>query len=241
MRTRLLLLLLFTLFVTSAVGADEKNKFLVRVNGEAYGTEEYTITRNASGYKLKSKASAKQPGRVTMTEQEQMLEPDFSLKRYTLMSAVVEGIQTVEVTREKDKLKMSVRAPQREPRVFSVPTAPRIIVLDNMVVSHFQVLLDSMQGLPPAPGWGFLVPQQLSLLPGGVTPMPRVQEASLNGTLISVRKYSVNAGGLIMECWADASNSRLMRVWVPTQKVEFIREGFALGGSAPAATPAPGI
>jgi hypothetical protein len=46
---------------------------------------------------------------------------------------------------------------------------------------------------------------------------------------ITVRKYSVNAGGLIMEMWADVSNSKLMRVWVPTQKVEFIREGFTLG------------
>lgn len=237
MRTQLTILVVLLSFVTAAVGAEEKNKFLVRINGAPYGSEEYTITRTASGYKLKSKASAKEPGRVTMKEQEQTLEPDFTLKRYSLMTAMIEGIQAVEANREKDKLRMSVRMPQREPRVFSVPIAPRIIVLDNMVVSHFQVLLDSFQGKPPAPDWGFLVPQQLSLVPGGVTQMPRVQDATLAGQAISVRKYSVNAGGLIMECWADATDNRLMRVWVPTQKVEFIREGFALGGAAPA-TPA---
>jgi hypothetical protein len=234
MRTKTALLSIILFVAVAATGAD-KDKFIVRTNGEFFGTEEYSITSDAKGYKVKSTASSQQPGRISRTDQEQLLEPDFTFRRYSLASAEIEGIRTVEATRDKDKIRMSVRSPHHEPRVFAVPMAARIIVLDNMVVSQFQVLLDSFRGQAPAPDYGFLVPQSLTLLPGGVTQLPRQQQATLNGKEISVRKYSVNAGGLIMECWAEATNNKLMRVWVPTQKVEFIREGFALTGSTPAA------
>lgn len=236
MRTKKGILLLALLIAAVTAAADEKNKFIVRVNGEPIGTEEYSITTDQKGYKVKSVASAKEPGRIKRTDQEQLLEPDFTLKRYSLMSAEIEGIRAVEANREKDKIRVRLRSPQREPQTFSIPLAARIIVLDNMVVSHYQVLLDSFQGQPPAPNYGFLVPQSLTLEPGGVTQMPREQQGTFNGKEISVRKFSINAGGLIIECWAEAANNRLMRVWVPTQKVEFIREGFSLAGATQAAT-----
>lgn len=222
--------------------AQEKpNKFLVRVGGATLGSEEYTITRNASGYKLKSKQSTLQDGRSTHMEQEQLLLPDLTLKRYTLMVAVPEGLQTIQASRENDKIRMSVRVPDRETKAFSVPLAANTVILDNMVVSQYQVLLDSLTAAPPMSKWGFLVPQQLTLLPGAVTAIPRQEKATLNGSEITVRKYSINAGGLVMEMWSDIASSKLMRVWVPTQKVEFIREGFTLGtGSAPQPATKPG-
>jgi hypothetical protein len=228
MRSRILVIASLAVINPLAMAQEQTNKFLVRVNGATQRTEEYTIARSAAGYKLKSKARWQQARQVL--EQDQLLEPDLTLKRYTLMAADANGIQTIEAAREKDKVRMTVRLPNKEPQTFKVPWAPRMVVLDNMVVSHFQVLLDSFAGKPPAPDWGFLVPQQLALLPGSVTLLPREQPATLNGQALTVRKYSVNAGGLIMEFWADPATARLMRVWVPTQRVEFIREGFVLPG-----------
>ncbi|HYG99064.1 MAG TPA: hypothetical protein VD837_08020 [Terriglobales bacterium] len=236
MRTKsnLLAVAVAVLFSCSLFAQDKGNKFNVVVSGKQLGTEEYSITRDAKGYKLKSKATSRHDdGRSTVVEQEQLLEPDMTLKRYTLRAVNIDGIQTIEAARDKDKIRMSVRLPNREPRSFSVPLAARIVVLDNMVVSHMQVLLDLMGGKPPAPDYGFLVPQQLTLLPGGVTQLPRQETASLDGRPLNVRKYSVNAGGLIIECWADSTSSRLMRVWVPTQRVEFIREGYRPAGAPP--------
>lgn len=224
-----LLLVSATLFAESGA-----NRFNVLINGKPFGTEEYKITRDAKEYKLKSKASSRQDdGRSTIVEQEQVLEPDMTLKRYTLRAVNINGIQTIEAMRDKDSIRMSVRLPDREPKTFSVPLAARVVVLDNMVVSHFQVLLDLIAGKLPASDYGFLVPQQLSLLPGGVTQLPRQEAASFEGQSLTVTKYSVNAGGLIMECWADPGTSRLMRVWVPTQHIEFIREGYRPAGAPP--------
>ncbi len=230
------LILAFVFTASLLFAADKPSKFKVLVNGNQIGTEEYTISRDARGYKLKSKASSRRDDGVgTIVEQEQVLEPDLTLKRYTLRAVNPDGIQTIEAAREKDKIRMSVRLPDREPKSFSVPVAARVFVLDNMVVSHFQVLLDSFGGNPPASGYGFLVPQQLTLLPGGVTLLPREEKGTLDGQIISVRKYSINAGGLVMECWAESAGSKLMRVWVPTQKVEFIREGYTVGGGSSSA------
>lgn len=236
MRTKLILLAVISL--SSAVLLDEDNaeKFNVLINGKQFGTEEFKITRDAKGYKLKSKAHSKQDdGRTTLVEQEQSLEPDMTLKRYTLRAVNINGIQTIEASREKDTIRMSVRLPEREPKSFSVPLAARIVILDNMVVSHLQVLMDLIGGKPPAPDYGFLVPQQLALLPGGVTQLPREEKATFAGQPMQVRKYSINAGGLIMECWTDPVSSKLMRVRVPTQKIEFIREGYSPAGLPPSA------
>lgn len=227
MLKNILLVQALVFVATMLFAADKPDKFNVLVNGKQIGTEEYTITADANGYKVKSKArSRRDDGVSTIIEQDQVLEPDMSLKRYTLRAVNADGIQNIEASRDRDKVKMSVRLPDREPKSFSVPLAARIFVLDNMVVSHFQVLLDSFAGKVPAPDYGFLVPQQLALLPGGVTQLPREDKGMLNGQPITVRKYSINAGGLIMECWGDTTTAKLMRVWVPTQKVEFIREGY---------------
>lgn len=236
MKHRYALVLALVFVGTMVFAADKLDKFNVLVNGKQIGTEEYTVTRSAKDYKLKSKANSRRDdGVTTIVEQEQVLELDMSLKRYTLRAVNPEGIQTIEASRDKDKIRMSVRLPEREPKSFSVPVAARVFVLDNMVVSHFQVLLDSFGGNTPAHDYGFLVPQQLTLLPGGVTQLPREEKGTLNGQTIAVRKYSVNAGGLIMECWAESTSAKLMRVWVPTQKVQFIRDGYAVGVAATAA------
>jgi hypothetical protein len=169
------------IMVSAALFAQEKSKFIVRVNDANLGGEEYTITRSAAGYKVKSKAHTQQDGRSTHLEQEKVLAPDLTLKRYTLQAAVPEGIQTIQAVRENDKIRMTVRLPEKEPQTFTVPLVANIVVLDNMIVSHFQVLLDNLAGAPAASKWGFLVPQQLTLLPGGVTQLPREEKTTLNG------------------------------------------------------------
>ncbi len=237
MRTRFVVLIAVAILLPGVVRAQEKNdkteknKFLVKVNGAQVRTEEYVITRNAKEYKVKSKMSW--PAESQVLEQEQTLEPDFTLKNYTLYAADARGVQTIQAKREKDAIRITVRVPWGANQTGTVPMAARVIVLDNMVVSHFQVLLDSFGGQPPAATWGFVIPQQLSLVPGGVTQLPREEHGTLNSKPVTLRKYSINAGGLIMECWADA-NYKLMRVWVPTQKVEFVREGFVFGAAAAA-------
>src|SRR5512142_2884181 len=195
MRIRWLLIWIALATSPLALFGQEKerpSKFLVRVNGETVRTEEYTITRTAKEYKLKSKSLWPEINQVL--EQEQVLEPDFTLKRYTLYATDPRGIQVIEAKREKDAIRMTVRLPEKEPQTGTVPLAGRVLVLDNMVVSHFQVLLDSFGGKAPALNWSFLIPQHLALVPGGVTQLPREEQGTLNGQSMAVRKYSVNAG-----------------------------------------------
>lgn len=230
MRYRIAFLLAMSLAATTLCAQKMTEKFIVNEKGQKIGTEEYSVTRSPNQYKLKSRSVTRlATGQNAITEQELLLTPDLSLKRYSLRTVDPNGIRTIEAERDKDKILMTARLPDTDPRSLSVPATPGIFLLDNMVVSQYQVLLDGIAGNPPAPSYGFLVPRGLSLLPGGVTELPRQEKGTLSGQPITLRKYSINCGGLVVETWADTATNKLMRVWVPTQQIEFIREGYVTG------------
>lgn len=219
--------------------ADELvHRFRISVAGGAItGSEEYRIESADAGYRLTGKLRIDQGGRVMELEQLQTLDADWMVERYRLAATMMGQSQLVEVSREGEQLAMKASMGM-DSKSQSVPLTPMSVVLDNLVPSHYQILLNALTGKVEAGAdWSLLVPQRLTAIKGKVAFGP-LEKGILDGKSAAVRKYTLQAGSLLVEFWADDLTSRLMRIAVPLQKVEIVREGFVPAAEAESAAPA---
>lgn len=231
------LLCCLAVVVAGALLAQEPaNKFRISVGGGAVtGTEEYRIEKTGDGFRVTSASRLNQPGRPMELTQVQTLTVDRGLVRYTLQAKVAGQQQTIEAWREGEQIQMRVAAGGQS-QSKSVELRPRTLVLDNLIASHYQVLLDSIGGeVAGNEDWWFLVPQRVAAVQGKLAAAGE-ETGTLEGNSLRLRKYTLEMGGVLVEFWAEASTHKLMRIAVPLQKVELVREDFAL---EPAAAPAP--
>ncbi len=222
MRNTLVLLPILLLTAASAL-AQESNVFRLRVGTAMTGSEEYQIVKNPDGYRLTGALHTVRPGATIDATHELIVAADRTLVRYRLE---VPG-QAIEARREGDSIQVTVSAGgQSQTKTF--PFTPATVVADNLVSAHLQLVLDraaaSSEATVPVT---VLVPQVLAAIPGKVTKGAE-ESATLNGNAIRVRKYSLEVANVLEEMWADVATNRLMRVTVPMQQVEVVREGFAL-------------
>ncbi len=206
--------------------SQEQNRFLIHAGARMSGTEQYSSSKTSSGYFVSGHSQLQSGGAKLEFTEDLALAPDMGLVRYKLEVTSTMGTQTITATRSGETVQMKARAASDE-SAKTTPFSAGAVVLDNLVTAHFQVLLDSIAGKAPA-SWPrlFIVPQALAAVPGKM-----IRDGEESGTLagknIKVIKYSVELGSVLAEFWADSSN-RLMRVAVPLQEVELVREGFAL-------------
>ena len=222
----------------STLGAAEMNRFRLQVGASMSGTDEYTIARTADGFVVAGNSRRTAGGQTIEMKLGQNLAPDRSLRRYALQTTTPSGQQTVDALRDGGTVEMKVVA-TGSPRSRKVPFTPGAVLLDNLVTAHFQLLLDQIGGKPPTEPMTFLVPQALVAVPGKVA-LEGEEAGTLDGKPVRVKKYSIELPGVLELVWAEAEANLLMRVEVPLQKVEMVREGFALApkASAPPAGPA---
>lgn len=222
----------------STLGAAETNRFRLQVGASMSGTDEYTIARTADGFVVAGNSRRTAGGQTIEMKLGQSLAPDRSLRRYALQTTTPSGQQTVDALRDGGTVEMKVVA-TGSPRSRKVPFTPGAVLLDNLVTAHFQLLLDQIGGKPPTEPMTFLVPQALVAVPGKVA-LEGEEAGTLDGKPVRVKKYSIELPGVLELVWAEAEANLLMRVEVPLQKVEMVREGFALApkASAPPAGPA---
>jgi hypothetical protein len=223
-KTFIALLFVFLLLACNLV-AQDVNKFRVRVRTVLSGTEEYQLAKAADGYHLTGKSHMQQGARTIDMTHEQTLAPDLTLVRYKLQ--VGNGEQVIEAWRDGHNIQIKVSAGGQQP-TKTVPFAPAMLVLDNLVTAHFQVLLDRMAASsPPLSSFTAVVPQVMAAIPAKVTAAGE-EAATLDGNPIRAQKYTLQVANSLTEFWAEAGTHRLMRIYVPLQDVEQVREGFAL-------------
>jgi uncharacterized protein len=202
------------------------------------GTEEYRVTRTPQGTRITGTLSSRRQGASVTGTQEETLGPSGDLIRYRLDVTVAGGAQTVEAWRDGDSVRMRAAAGGQS-REHAVPYVARGLVLDNLVVSHFQVLLDRLASAPAGGEWRLYVPQAFTAITATTSgPTPDSAGGTLDGRPIALRQYVLQAGGNLINVWAEAATNRLMRVTVPIQQVEITRDGF-VPGAAPASGTAP--
>lgn len=218
------------LVASTVIVAQDSNKFRTRVGKAMTGTEEYQVTRTADGYRIAGKMHTERPGGSLDATDDETLARDLTLVRYKLEAG---GTQVIEAWRDGDNIQLKVSAGGKE-QTKTVPYAPAATVLDNLVTAHFQVVLDRLAGgSEPSVPFTFVVPQAMAAISGKVT-RGAEEAGTLDGKPIRVRKYVLEVASLLEEFWGEIGTNRLMRVFVPMQDVEIVREGFAL---APAAEP----
>jgi dienelactone hydrolase len=231
--------------LVSPLEAAETNRFRLKAGASMSGSDEFSIARTADGFHLTGTSRTVVGGKTIEATLDQTLEADRSLRRYRLEVATPSGPQVIEAFRQKETVEMKVVA-GGQPRSKGIPFAPGLVLLDNLVSAHFQLLLDQIGGKPPIGPMTFLVPQALAAISGKMA-LEGDDSGTLDGKPVRLKRFSIEAASLLELVWAEAETNRLMRVEVPMQKVEMVREGFALApkvvspgasGSAPPSAPA---
>lgn len=224
--------LLTMLSVLQATPADSVNRFRITVaNGAISGTEEYHFEQTPNGPKLLSTSHIQRPNGTLDVTQVQTFTPGWGIDRYHIDVTVATGPQVLEAWRDGDTVRLQATAGTRG-QSGQVPLRPRTVVLDNLIVSHYQVLLDLYRATPDTArqlAWQFVVPQVVAAVRGTVSAEPGPA---------GLMKYSVEVAGTLVEVWADSATNRLMRISVPLQRVEMIREGFTMPPAGAPAAPA---
>jgi pimeloyl-ACP methyl ester carboxylesterase len=219
------------LFIVLIIGfafaqlAPAQDKFKIRIGTRANGAEEFRWEKTADGFHGAGKGYLEQGGRRGETTVETMLAADRTLVRYKLQVQFAQGTQIIEARREGDQVQLSIQAGPQNP-TKRVPWKAGIFLLDNMVVSHYQALLDGA----PSEDISILVPQAMAIVLGKFRAAGEA-EGTLEGKPVSLRKNTLEIGGLLTEIWSRASDNVLMRVFVPLQDVEFAREGLIMAAA----------
>jgi uncharacterized protein len=233
-----MMLILMTLAALSATQQPPDRFHLAVAKTLLTGTEEYRVTRTPQGTRITGTLSSLRQGASVTGTQEETLGPGGDLIRYRLDVTVAGGTQTIEAWRDGDSLRMRAAAGGQS-REQAVPYVARGLVLDNLVVSHFQVLLDRLVSAPAGGEWRLYVPQAFTAITATTSgPGPDSAGGALDGRPIALRQYVLQAGGNLINVWAEAATNRLMRVTVPIQQVEITRDGFVPGAAPAPAGPA---
>ncbi len=208
-------------------------RFRIRVAGAVSGTEEYRIERSPQGWQVSGKTRLDRQGAAVELVHALALDPEGMLMHYRLDAAVGGRPQVIEARRSAGAILMRAEAAgQSQER--KVDEGGRMVVLDNLVVAHYQVLMDlARAGLGEKQTFRLLVPQTLAAVTGTLS--PTVEDTGLlDGRAVKLHKLSLEIGGTLIELWCAAAGNALMRVAIPVQSAEFVREGFE-----PARPPAP--
>ena len=223
----------------AGAAAQQPARFRITVAGGAVsGWEEFTLgAAGGGGFQLTGRAEFTRGGGQIVLEQNTTLAPDRGPGHSRLTVTTRGTTQSIESWRDGDSVRIRAAAGGQE-QARTLPANPRTLFLDNLVVSHFQVLLDRFLAEPEASrggGWTFVVPQALTTVSGTVAPAGE-GTGTLDGRPITVRRYALDIGGVAVDLAATADGA-LLRVAVPIQRVELVREGYA--DSARTDQPAP--
>ena len=218
----------------------QTEKFSIRVGrGGLSGVEEYTIAPDVSGYRLTGKIRLQRSAGTQELSHEEVLGNDWAFISYKLDASVAGQLQTIRAHREGSEVRIQATAAGRT-LAKAVAFDSSTVLLDNLVGSHYQVLLNRIHGASAAPqNWSVVVPQAMAAVPGKLSAGGALEPALLHGRSLQVRKYTLELANVLVELWAETGSNRFMRLRVPVQDVEIARDGFGLTSAAAAGSAAP--
>lgn len=239
-RTSILGVLIALGLPVASTAAQQPVRYQITAGGGAItGWEQFALSAGLDGgYRLTGKAEVVRGGQTLALTQETSLAADRGPGRYRLHVVVAGTTQEIEAWRDGDSVRMRASAGGQE-RTGSVAADDHTLLLDNLVVSHMQVLLDRYLAEPEAgrgAPWTLVVPQALTSIRGTITAQDDA-EGTLDGRPVHVRRFTLEAGGLLIEL-AATPDGRLARAGIPVQRIEMVRDGYA-AAPAPAAAPPP--
>ncbi len=202
-----------------SVFVEEKGKFRILVDGQPAGSEEFQISPSGKDWLARGVAEVPSPngGTIKVTGKLE-LSPDGTPQHYD-WSATTPKKASASIEFHGGTAKMELRLEGNAPftQEFNFDS-PRVIILDNNLYHHFAILarLYDWKGKSPQT-YPVLIPQDTT--PGTILVEyggPRVIEG------VKLEMLRVRSADLEIELYCDGA--RLVRVSVPSSKVEIVRE-----------------
>jgi uncharacterized protein len=202
--------------------AQQPQRFHLRNSTRVSGTEEYTVTKSDAGYAIRGVITLHEGEKNSTAKQETLLKPDWSFSSYTYDTNSEQG--PIKVTAAlKDhtvSLTATVGAGATKEREFTV--GEHALALENFVPSQADAAMHAgvmeFDAIVPSAGTKF----------HALLSKVGKAEGKLAGKTIGLSKYTLAGGGPLIEIWADEKTNDLMRLAVPSQEVEYVRDGFEL-------------
>ena len=157
------------------------------------------------------------------------LNASWAPEKYGVDMTGALGPASVTAERKGEVMAFAVKTPAAAP-TLEIPVVSNLVLMDNMIAAPYQVLLNMMGGKPGAVT--VVVPFQMSKVPGALEGGGSAT-GTLDGKPVTVTKLLFKVASVTTEVYAEAGTNRLLRVFVPEQDAELVREGFV-----PAAAPA---
>jgi hypothetical protein len=171
----------------------ESGQFNILQDGKKIGTEQYSITKIQTGYRIE--------GKTTLDNISSKMEVDENLLPTLYEYTKAEGTIRVKVGNPLSEFESTATGGQPESIDFRFPD--RGIILDNNFFHHFLILIYRFQAGEKM--FSVFVPQDM-----------RIGSASVRPT--GPRNFDLDVGDVKLQATTDA-DGRLMRLTVPDAKV----------------------
>ena len=205
---------------TASLFVEEKGRFKVLADGQPVAAEEFQISGNGGEWHARGNSevpaaagsTSKVNGKLDLTGDGRVLRYEWSATSPKKASAVIEFSGST----AKMELRMDSAAPFNQDFTFE---SPRVVILDNNLYHHYAILARLYD-------WKAKGPQSFSVfIPQDTTPGivlveyagPKVVEG------VQLEMLRVRSADNELELYCDSS-MRLLRISVPSSKVEIIRE-----------------
>jgi dienelactone hydrolase len=225
----------FLLLVLAVSAAFAQETFLIRNGQRVSGSEEFTITKTASSSEINGVIRMQQGDKTQSSKHKTVLNSDWTLASYHNETATPNGPVTLEAKAGENGITMRATWPGGGEREAGLPPAAKSFALENFVPSHLEAAMKANAG-----GGKFdaIVPSQLTHFEANVMKVGS-GEGTLADKKLKLLKYTLTGGGPELQVWTDEASGDLMRMYVPSQDVEYVRDGFKLTSTDAAAVNEP--
>jgi uncharacterized protein len=231
---RYLLLLAIIAAVSTSFAQETTTKFLIRNAQRMSGAEEFTLRKTESGYEINGQTVIHQGDKEQTTKHQTVLAKDWTLVSYHSETPSPAGAVVFDARTDDKSIIVKVTWPGGNKEV-GIARTPRSFILENFVPSHMFAAMKANAG----PGtFDAIVPSVMNHFEAKVAKVGSA-EGTLAGKPVKLIKYTIAGGGPELDVWTEEASGDLMRMYVPSQDVEYLRDGFSLPAEAPAAKAVP--
>jgi len=219
----------------ATASGQDANRFRSRVGaGTISGTETFTITSTPAGHEVVADVAMKRGATDMRFALKETLNAAWAPEKYAVDMTGALGNASVTAERKGDVLAFAVKTPAGTP-TQDLPLAPNLVLMDNLLAAPYQVLLAMTGGKPGAVT--VVVPFQIAKVAATIE-AAGTAAGTLDGKPVTATKVLFKVASVTAELYFEAASNRLLRVFVPAQDAELVREGFVPAAAAAAPVPA---
>jgi dienelactone hydrolase len=210
--------LVLALVALAPVARAQDDGFTVRLGDREIGRE--AVTRDAGTTASRAELRVLAEGPPFTFEQTTELDASGRFARYSITSA--SHALVAEVTSSGVTLRGTLTG---QPVDKTLQGAGPWLVLDNLVVAHYDLLGRAMLGQDGEVSFRAVVPQALTAVQATCRPAPAAEPVRVRGVARPARALAVTLANVLVEVVVDAETGDAYRVRVPSQGLEAVRDG----------------